>query len=221
MKNLKTFEEFVNESAVINEGKYDNTYYEDILQAKFQDANWNRYIKGQPFNLFGPHPINAEQMEYEAERYNFSRKDTVPFQRNLLQNNMDPDKNWSQVPDKEISKYLTTWKKEIMEEVNNSVMITKIDKELERIFNQEGIIVHAHASTPDSLKIKFVRPIFTKYKNLKEALSFLQKTQKITVEASPTVVNKWEVEYDGTVENDLEEIIRFSNINNGLAVTLG
>lgn len=53
MKKLKTFKGFINESR-IDEGKYDNTWYNDIVTAKFQDANWNKYAKGLPLNRMGP-----------------------------------------------------------------------------------------------------------------------------------------------------------------------
>lgn len=217
-KNIRTFDQFVNESESINEGKYDNTFYENIVNAKFKDANWKRFQEGKPLNRMGPMAMPGDMERFAKNLEN--KSDTVPFQRKELQDNMAPDTNWSQVPDKEIVKYMNNWKTRIMEDVKNSAVIKKIETELERIHKNGGMQVYAHARVPEDLKIKFVRPIFTSHPDKKAALDFLIGANEIEVNSQPTVVNKWDVEYSGSVKNDRDENIDFEKINNGLAVNL-
>lgn len=218
MKRLLTFHEFVNESASINESKYANTYYENIIDAKSKDANWKKFREGKPLNRKGPMATPGDMERFAQNLKN--KSDTVPFQREELQNNMSPDINWSHVPDKEIVKYMNDWKTRIMEDVKNSVAIKKIKTELERIHKNGVMRVSAHARVPEDLKIQFVLPIFTSQSDKKAALDFLIGTNEIEVKSQPTVVNKWEVEYSGNVKNDREETIGFDKVNNGLAVNL-
>jgi hypothetical protein len=217
MKKIQTFEEFINESQ-LNEGKYDNTFYQNIVDAKFKDGNWKKYKEGKTLNFKGPSPTKPEEMARYAERYNFDKNDTVPFQRMELQDNISPNNDWSKVPDKEIIKTMNDMKNYIVDEVQNRVIMEKITNELERIFKNGELRVYSHATVPEHLKIKFVRPIFSDQTDKKAALAFLIRSNSIEVNSQPTVVNKWQVEYSGTVENDKGEVIKFEKINNGLAV---
>lgn len=92
----------------------------------------------------------------------------------------------------------------------------KVFKELKRIQKSNGIRIYAHAGVPEDLEMKFISPIFTK-KDLDFCLDFLKGTKTIIIKAQPTVVGKWSVEYDGTVENDKGEEFEFEKINNGIA----
>jgi hypothetical protein len=208
------FDNFDKISESVNEGKYDNTFYDNIMTAKFMDAQLKKYKRGASIDMrYGPYA------EDQIKKYTDS-SDTVPFQRQELQDNIAPDKDWSKVPDREIIRTMNDLRTRIMQEKNNSIAINKIDKELDRLKSRNSISVQAHARTPDDLIIKFVRPIFTTQENLKDALEFLKRSEKIEVSAQPRVVNQWEVEYSGHVKNDKGEGIEFKDVNNGLAVNL-
>ena len=214
MKHIKLFEQF------INEGKYDNTFYENIRDAKFRDANLKKYRAGKSMNMRGPGPTRPDQMEAYITRRNFDVKDTVPFQREELQNNISPDTDWSKVPDKDIKKYMNDLKKSIMYEVNNDRIITKIEAALNKIQIAGNLQISAHAIVPEHFKMKFALPAFTTQDDLKSALKFIDDSEEIEINAQPKVVNKWQVEYSGTITNDKGDTLEFKNVNNGLAVNI-
>ncbi len=201
MHNIKKFSEF------INEGRYDNTWHGDITQAKALDKEFKGYKK----NMSDMHHVSPHMIEYSKEH-----NTEVPHQRELVIK-MNPHMDWSKASDKEIVRYINTEMKIIRLEAKNRAINSKIEKELERLYKNQGIRINAHANCPDHQKIKFVKPIF----KTKEDLEFLKVSDRIEVNAEPTVVNNWEVEYSGTVENDNNDIMDFSGINNGLSVQLG
>lgn len=189
MKNIKTFEEF------LNEGKYDNTWFPDI-----QDAMY------------------ADQRDKKAGGSGYAkRRDLAMY--------IDPDRDWSKATDKDIVKYINDLKKSIVDEQKNKAMWTKIETELERLNATNGIRIYAHAACSPDRRIKFVRPCLlngdTSLANYQMVLDFLTKTHEITCNAHPTVVNRFEVEYSGTVVNDRGETIEYAKVNNGMAVVPG
>lgn len=182
MKNIRTFDQFVNES--INEGKYDDTFIPEIEMAK-RSKNPNE-LRRVAKDVDGGYDGKIDKMT-----------------------------------DKEVKKYLNDYVKSIKDEYKNKAIFDKIEKELERLLKNQGIEVRAHAGVPEDKLIKFTRPIFTTYRDPKAALEFLKDSNYIEVFASPTVVNKWDVEYSGTVKNNTGDTLEFSGVDNGLAVMHG
>lgn len=124
--------------------------------------------------------------------------------------------NW-----KTLVKYAKEYMKKKKIEVEEQNVINNIRKEIERIHKNKGITVRAHADCPEDKKIQFVTPIFTGHDDTRYALEYLKNSEEIRVEATPRVVDKWYVEYDGEVTNDKGDTIEFEGVNNNLAVNLG
>jgi hypothetical protein len=193
MKHIKTFESFLNEN--LNEGKYDNTWYDDINRATMADTR-DKKSGGTGYA---------------------KRRDLAAY--------IAPGKDWSTATDKDVVKYINDLKKRIVDEQKNLTMYTKIEAELERIQKTNGIQVEAHANCPSDRRIQFVRPCLlnndTTSANYQKVLDFLTGAKTITCIAHPTVVNTWDVEYDGEIINDKGDKIEYEKVNNGLAVMPG
>ena len=180
MKNLPTYQQF------INEGKYsDDYYYDDIMFAKANDRG-NKEIPNQR-NIAG---IISGDTEESRERF-----------RNA--------------PKGEVTKYINTYIKGVKSDYADSKLRASISKELERL--TRNIRIQAQAGVPLNLRARFVSPIF----NTQSDLEYLESSKSLDVVAYSKVVNKFSVEYSGTVTNDKYEQIEFEKINNGLAVNIG
>lgn len=187
-----TYKHLRNSYDPVNEGKYDGTWYKDIADAKMSDKDDGTFK---------------------------SRRSLVAHIQSISLSDVD------KMSDKDVQKYLNDLTKKIVSEVKNKTLSKKINNELERILDNGQLSIHAHASVPDRLKIQFVEPCLFNNdyssQSFKSVFDFLKDSESLTCESQPTIKNKFDVEYNGTCQNDKGEIIEFSEVNNGLAVNIG
>lgn len=179
MRNLKTYEEFLNESM------YDDTFIPEIKYAKMTK------------NMFSLRKIMGHITGVS---------DTTEIEN---------------MPEKEVTKFINKYVKDTKFEKQHEKTLDKISVELERLHRSDSITINAHANCPYDLQLQFIRPIFYGLTKPKEVLAFLKDSDSVTIKAFPKVVNKWRVEYEGTVGNGSDISFDFKNVDNGLAVNLG
>jgi hypothetical protein len=137
---------------------------------------------------------------------------------------------------KRIASYIDddfSWEEKSIDEVNIRLdsyienekifkLLNSIKSLLSKLSRNGSISISAHGDVPKELEVKFTYPIFVSndYNTVKNNYNFLKNSEKIWVEASPKVVDKWDVVYSGNVENNKGESIEFVDIDKGIASTI-
>lgn len=201
MKHVKLYEQFLNNEAEAklkyskNWKQTNDTWYKNITNAQTQDMWAN---KGKT-------------------------EKTITRQRDLAKY-IDPDTtDWDKKSDAEVRKYLNDLKNKIKSETEKSKAYFSIEEKIEAMIKDGKVGINVQGDrVPDDLKSKFIMPCIMAALSPKDAWKFIHDTTSLDVNVTGrSVVNRFDVVYDGTIEDDKGKKIEFENINNGLAVVPG
>jgi len=133
----------------------------------------------------------------------------------------DNAERFAKMSDKEIKRYISEFSKREMDEKKNRKLYASFDKTLAKLQKSHGIHINTHATCPLDKQIQFVRPILLDM-GIEAAMKFIISASSIEVNAQPKVVNKFDVEYSGTIHTNIGdgEKYEFKNVHNGLGVNI-
>lgn len=175
------------ENKMVKENKYTNTWYKDINLAKTFDR---------------------EDKKRGGSGYE--------NQRSLVKQ-INPDISWDNKSDREVSSYLNNLKKEIVSEVKDTEMRSKIDNMLASVKINIDL---GRDWVDEEHSVRFVRPLIWDLPK-QDVIDFLKDTNEINVVITNRNPKKFDVYYDGYIKNTEGDKIEFENISNGFAIQMG
>ena len=132
-------------------------------------------------------------------------------------------KHISEQPDGAIQRLLSKSKSDWDYEHRNAKLRSEIYQILEEMNAENNIKINICDYVPPELKVRFVKPFLfdiSKEKSYNEILRFLKNSKSIHVDISGRKAVKWDVVYDGIIENDKGIRYTFRDISNGLCVNM-